>query len=159
MPKTYLLTGETSSGKTTNLKFWCKKTESVDGILSPVVNNERCLLHIQTGKMQEMETSSSDPSAQSVGKYHFKSEVFLWAQQILDEVLSNKVDWIIIDECGPLELQGNGFAPFLETLEPPFSSNILIVVRNNCIDAFIERFQSRLDSFKLITLSDLKYLG
>lgn len=159
MSKIYILTGETASGKTTNLKFWCKNKTSVDGILSPIVNEKRCLYHIKTGDIQKLETNRDHPGALRVGRYFFNPDGFTWAQIRLEEAVKSLPKWLIVDECGPLELTGKGYTPFLDKLILPNSTNLLIVIRKNLLNQFIEQFQSLFVSFKLITLSDLKYLG
>ena len=79
----------------------------------------------------------------TIGKYKFRKSVFDWAQNILIDCIDKKLDWIIIDEIGPLELEGKGLEPGISNifkLVDNLNGNILCVVRDSILEEFIEHY-------------------
>jgi len=137
----YILSGPVHSGKTSRLRDWLQNRDNVDGILAPVIDNQRYLMHIGTEEIKRVQLVGSEKDLQSVwqiGDYIFSQAVFKWAQQILFECSKQKPDWLILDEVGFLELQGKGFDPVITqilsmnvSLAP---ANILLVVRDKLVE-------------------------
>ncbi len=161
----YLLRGPVHTGKTTRLLKWCAAlgapvntglspaasdtlptpaglTEAlppIDGILAPVIDGRRHLLHIASGEMRDLEDLSGGAAVVRVRRYAFNADVFSWARERLIATVgrltawrgdsanpSRKASfearavphdrarvfhWVVVDEVGPLELRGEGLEP------------------------------------------------
>jgi nucleoside-triphosphatase THEP1 len=62
-----------------------------------------------------------------VGSYHLSSATFAEANRRLEEALH--ADLICLDEIGPLELRGGGFAPGLRMLAERYTGILVVTVR------------------------------
>ena len=143
--KIHILTGEIKSGKTTKLMQWTAGKKNIDGILQPVIDEKRFIYHIgsRTLKILEDLESKHENELVTIGKYKFRKSVFDWAQNILIDCIDKKLDWIIIDEIGPLELEGKGLEPGISNifkLVDNLNGNILCVVRDSILEEFIEHY-------------------
>lgn len=153
MAQQIILTGEVQTGKTTALQKWLNGKDA-RGILSPVVNGVRTLYAIREGIYIPFQSTVSTPETISIGRYHFYKQAFDQANEILSkEVMA---DWCIIDEIGPLELQGHGFFSALETLQKNASSNLLLVVRSSLLGEVQGKFS--LHQARVITVHALDTL-
>ncbi len=76
----------------------------------------------------------------ALGKYVISFEGVCFGRKALEKALTEKCDFIVIDEVGPLELQGNGLAEAVEACISS-ASNLAIVVRSSLIDTFLEHFE------------------
>lgn len=153
MGQQIILTGEIQSGKTTALQKWLKDKDA-SGILSPVVNEVRMLYSIQEKNYIPFQTAERTAETISIGRYHFYQKAF---DQANDLLLKGAIaDWCIIDEVGPLELQGQGFFPSIEKLRINPSSNLLVVVRDTLLAAVQEKFEWQ--HSRVVTVSDLATL-
>jgi hypothetical protein len=152
LPNIHVLTGPIQSGKTTRLREWCAVRRAgagrtrVDGILAPVVDGQRHLLHIASGEMRNLEDLSGGAPQIQVRRFTFNADVFAWARERLGEAARGSApqsgrpdgeqggeqggaegaepEWIIVDEIGPLELRGEGLEPAVSGIvrgevEPP----------------------------------------
>lgn len=135
----YILTGAIGSGKTTRLEKWAEKEKSISGILMPVLDGERHLYSISSGKLVPVEIRGDESPDEIVriGKFNFSKKIFSWG---IDEILNGFRDsnTIVIDEIGPLELAGEGFAPAIKQV---FKSKtkisekrIILVIREGMVE-------------------------
>ncbi len=140
-----IFTGPTNSGKTTRLMLWAASQKNIDGIFQPLIEGKRCIYHMgsRTLKLLESVDSSAETSIVKVGKYNFNNYVFDWAKDILKKIIIEKLDWLIIDEVGSLELDGKGLEPVISEIinYKKFDGNIVFVVRKSLIKKFIDRFK------------------
>jgi len=76
----------------------------------------------------------------TVGIYRFAAGAQEWAHNVLAAALLANVDWLILDEIGPLELyKGDGFAFALEPLADPLRvPNAIVIVRDTLVDELAE---------------------
>ncbi|EKX40249.1 hypothetical protein GUITHDRAFT_154203 [Guillardia theta CCMP2712] len=94
---------------------------------------------------QEGATSTYGESTVAVGPFIFDEAVFKWARQELDE--SVRVDYLIIDEIGPLEIKRKqglepSFSQALSNLcSPDTSQRVLIVARKNVWPVLSELYE------------------
>ncbi|MEJ2053389.1 MAG: nucleoside-triphosphatase [Calditrichaceae bacterium] len=134
MAEIYIYSGPVRSGKTSKLDQWIKKQRSVDGVLAPVIENKRHLKFIAAGDKFLIETELDDESkVYRVGRYKFLKSVFRDAVEYLDKLRKNPSEWIVIDEIGWLELDGQGLEPAVSELlnELKYTDTyILLVVRD-----------------------------
>lgn len=155
-PKVYLVTGPVQTGKTTRLRAWCDERHDVDGILAPVVDGRRHLLHIGSGVMRNLEDVSDGASTVTVRRYTFNADVFAWARSCLLGVAkptrerAARPHWIIVDEVGPLELRGGGLEPAVSELlarvmEDPGRTvdhipRVVLVIREHLVNDALKHF-------------------
>lgn len=135
------------SGKTSALLHWCNKQKDVSGILMPDIEGSRKILDIKTKKFFEIECTDKNTSEPlvSVGRYNFYAQAFKKANTILTEALLQNPAWLIIDECGKLELQGEGFYPSIHRILSDYTldrnkGNLLITVRDSLYTEAIHFF-------------------
>lgn len=139
--KIYILQGAIGSGKTTYLMNYCRQ-KNVGGILSPVIEGKRHFLNIESQETKLMEASEQEIETLTIGRYKFSGKAFEWANKILIDCANKNHETIIIDEIGPLELQGKGFA---ETLKNFLNHNevkpeLVLVIRENLVNEVLNYF-------------------
>ncbi len=157
----YLLCGAVRSGKTTRLKKWLPAGETVDGILAPVVAGERRLCHIASGQCRNLHRGVSAGNRISVGRFEFNNEVFLWAGEVL-ATLNPRARLIVVDEIGPLELEGRGLEPGLSRLlavPRPETAGFIFVVRDPLKEEVLRRYAFRFEHAEIITADELERLN
>ena len=138
----YIFSDQIGTGKTTFLKNWAQNKPNVNGFLSVKIDGKRFFENLETGEKRPMEIENSDLQ---IGKYSFNPDVFLWAQNQLQNQYYSDQEWIIIDEIGPLEIRKNeGFhGLILKIIEANSTSRpkIIFVVRDYMVAEFIEKYQ------------------
>ena len=90
---------------------------------------------------------------QRIGNYRFENEVFQKAQNYLLDLIHKRLEWIIIDEVGFLELDGQGFEPavskVIQEVETKQNINLLLVIRDYLKDQILDFY--KLDSTDTFT--------
>lgn len=152
MNKVLILTGEIRTGKTTHLMRWANSQKNIDGIFQPVIDDKRFVYNIGSRVLKALETSDINKSI-SIGKYNFSKDTFAWCRQILNDCLNKNLDWIVIDEIGPLELEGKGLEPaitYLLSHRNELKAKILFVVRDSILEKFLIHYnlQNEYELFK-----------
>ena len=61
------------------------------------------------------------------GRFYFSQDIFAWGNTILGEAAGSGV--VVVDECGPLEMNGSGLWPGMEYLILHHTGPLLISVR------------------------------
>lgn len=150
-----VLTGLVHTGKTTALQRLIeKRPNNFVGIIAPIIKGRRYLLNVSTGEQKCLEVTSNDSDAIFVGNYVFSRKVFTWGRDCLLGQKSDLRDkWLIIDEIGKLELQGEGLSPTATDLILDSTiDKILLVIR----DTLMEQAEKNIGvPFKLISKEDL----
>lgn len=146
MKNLFILTGPINSGKTTKLMQWAATQKNIDGIFQPVIDDKRFIYHISSRTLKILESINSIPKNELViiGKYQFRKSVFDWAQNILINCLNKKLDWLIIDEIGPLELEEKGLEPTISKVFneiDKLNGNVLCVVRDSMLEKFVKYYK------------------
>lgn len=142
----FYVTGPLHSGKTTRLKAWAEGRQDVAGVFQPVVNGNRYFVDILSGEKCRMDAGEEDQEVYVIGKYRFRIEAFAWASDVLVEALERQeVQYLIVDEIGPLEMQEMGLHPVLnDLLESPIPGvNIILVIRDYLLEEVLERYRVR----------------
>jgi len=124
-----ILTGEIQSGKTTLLQTFCKKYSNTAGILTPVINGKRVFYTISSKEVFQMEATAAEVQL-CVGKYIFSAAAFeKAANQLLSASEEGDLDYLIVDEIGPLEIKlHQGFYNVLQKIMQQDSFKTLILV-------------------------------
>ncbi|MCK4514960.1 MAG: hypothetical protein KAU31_06860 [Spirochaetaceae bacterium] len=169
-PRVYLVTGPVQTGKTTRLRAWCDERSDVDGILAPVVDGRRHLLHIRSGAIRNLEDVSGGAAKVTVRRYTFNADVFAWARNCLlgaasdpGQGINAQPRWIIVDEVGPLELSGGGLEPAVSALLGLVLNNplqvggnllrVVLVIREHLVDDALKHFgvsPAQIDRFPFV---------
>ncbi len=74
-----------------------------------------------------------------VGDYTISRRGISFACGAIERAIESRCDWVVIDEVGPLELDGKGLMPAVE-LALASRVNVLIVVRSSLRKALEGRF-------------------
>ncbi|UCE59818.1 MAG: DUF2478 domain-containing protein [Phycisphaerales bacterium] len=123
---------------------------SVGGIASPAVwNSDKRvgydLLDFRTGRRCELARIVRDGScAAAAGMYFFVEQAVAAGNAAIVAAVNHGVDVIAIDEIGPLEFAGRGWAPALEAALRDCSRNqeLILAVRPSLVDQLSSRFVS-----------------
>lgn len=134
-----ILTGPIRSGKTTSLIKWSQQ-RNAEGILTPVIDGKRVFMVAGTGEPFAMEAADNEKETVSVGKFEFSQPAFDRAVNILRQSVA-KPGWLVIDEIGPLELRGEGFAKVMKEVLSKQNGNILLVVRDGLVENVQQYFK------------------
>jgi len=68
--------------------------------------------------------------------------------------IKKDLDWLVIDEIGPLELEGSGLEPAISEIlkdRDSFNGEILCVVRDSIMERFLEHYKLH-SKFQLFVL-------
>ena len=150
----YILSGPVDSGKTSALSALaqsaCRSGLRMAGVLSHKRFQDESFIGydaelLATGKRLPLARLHSQAGTFPGRRFHFFQAAFDGLTAELNEPAS---DIFIIDEIGPLELEGHGFARYLpDVIQIP--APVLIVIRTHCLDDCIRSF--KLQSATLIT--------
>lgn len=142
MGKILIYSGEVHTGKTTSLLRWCADKKNIDGIFQPVIEEKRFIYHLGSRTLKRLEVDSIE-NVTLIGKYKFDNSTFEWAQKVLLDSFNQNLELLIIDEIGPLELEGKGLEPALSFLmknRKNFAGKILLVIRNSILEEVIKKY-------------------
>ncbi len=156
----FILSAPVHSGKTTWLSQVVtelkKHNRLCKGILSYAVFDDDKRIgydieNIETGKRQPfIRRVGYDVGFDDVdvylGEYHFRSVVIEEVNRMLKEAVN--ADVVIIDEIGPLELQGRGFFPAISFFMSHQPLCLVMVVRDTIVSDVISRFG--IDEYQLV---------
>ncbi len=144
-----ILTGKSGQGKTTLVKEIVatlqKKQYDVQGIYAPGFwqNGQRGgfdIVDISSGQKIELCSQQAVPGSISVGPFHFIPGSIEFGRCTLEHAATRNADFMVIDEVGPLELRGEGWAPALDVLTESVRVPMLWVVRTKVIREVIIRW-------------------
>jgi nucleoside-triphosphatase THEP1 len=151
----YIITGEINQGKTRRMIsiYRQQQTKQGDGFASKKIfpdgadftgyeivrlsNNEKMPLAYRSQHVP--------PGWDEIyrrGPFHFSKAAFAFAEAISDDIIARDINPVFIDEIGPLELEGKGFAPLLEKILTT-GKDVYITVRNHCVEEVLRKFNIR----------------
>jgi nucleoside-triphosphatase THEP1 len=112
----------------------------VAGVLALKAPTGRQFMDIPTGDQVALEHPAEDEVAVPVGRFQFRQAAFDWAVDRIGQSLGQARS-VVIDEVGPLELGGAGFAPLLDRLaqDHPGIQRVLLV-RTGLVESVADRF-------------------
>ncbi|MBA4317543.1 MAG: hypothetical protein C0412_04005 [Flavobacterium sp.] len=144
MREVIILTGKIGSGKTTSLFNWVKNNKNIAGIVTVTNNGKRILWDVASNNeiIFEVDESFNGP-VQRIGQFIFDEEAFTWAENHINNYDFDYVDSFVLDEAGLLELNKKGFYNAIQNLlllTQDKEIKIIFVVREQCVDKFIELF-------------------
>jgi nucleoside-triphosphatase THEP1 len=141
----FILSGPIDSGKTsalTQLVTQIKNSEeTVAGVLSPkLYHNGKFSGYDLALIRQETEVPLArlqpGPGTFALGRFHFSRSAF---RELSAELNPPPPSVFILDEIGPLELSGGGFASALPSVLM-LPTTVLLTIREQCLTAVIEQF-------------------
>lgn len=142
-----LIHGDIDSGKTRRASAWVETGglagRAVGGILALKTPNGRRFMDIATADEIALEHPAEGEAAVPVGRFQFRQAAFDWAVRRIDSAVLTGAEAVVIDEVGPLEMRGGGFAEVMDRLarDHPQVQRVFLV-RTSLIDAVIDRFGS-----------------
>lgn len=138
-PLVFLVTGPRGIGKTTLcLRTVARAREaglSCAGLLTLQEENGRWVVDVRTGLSRPLTTT--DPAGVRVGRFLFDPAALDWGSEILAH--STPCDLLVVDELGPLELRGEGWAVGLDVLRQRAFRLGLAVVRLELVTEVLAR--------------------
>ena len=145
----FLITGDTQGGKTSYLfelvKLLRKRGLSVGGFLAPgsFESGERSgfkLKNITSGVELEMASTKETAAWIKFRRFWFNPDAFLQGKEWIRASLQTEPDVIVIDEVGPMELEGLGWCETLELLKSSSIRVQLWSVRENLAEEVKKRW-------------------
>ncbi|MFO8128836.1 MAG: nucleoside-triphosphatase [Bacteroidales bacterium] len=142
-----ILEGGIDAGKTSYLKKYIRMARSkgikVAGILSEKkytggAHMGYMIQNVGTGERRQLCTTGKHEGWPAVGRYYFNPEAFEAGIKWISGS-AKQAGLIIIDEIGPLELKGRGWAPVLNRIEA-LGGKWLLVVREGLVTEVVNRF-------------------
>lgn len=137
-----IISGEIQEGKSSFLKkllvLLKEKNIKLNGIMAEGVheNDERIgydLEDVGKGTKCEYIRTTPHPGRYRHGKYYFSNEGLAFGRNIFDQVNIENTDLLIIDEVGPVEMKGKGWAPDIEYLLESYKIAQLWIVRKQLL--------------------------
>jgi nucleoside-triphosphatase THEP1 len=152
-PEVILITGPVNSGKSRLLEKLVESEKSngvmVYGIIARSVFDHGYktgfdVINVSTGKTRPLaRINKTSDELFTAGKYSFSRDGFNFARESLLDF--HKGGAAFLDEVGPLELEGRGYAECLMTLLGSDITRLYIVVRTSCLPALIEDHLEKLN--------------
>jgi nucleoside-triphosphatase THEP1 len=150
-----IFSGPIHSGKTSRLLQWAGRQPDVAGIATPVREGLKVLYDLAEKKYHPLQIDAASHSTVvciTIGKYLFSQAAFLTGRQILEQAAQQNQGWLIIDEIGPLELDGQGFEPAAGRIIRQYvarkrSSNLLLVIRDTILHRVLDYYGIAIYSF------------
>jgi nucleoside-triphosphatase THEP1 len=151
-----VLTGDIGSGKTTLLSDVCLRNPGsgpgrraarprpMAGFLSRrVMNGPRPegydLVDLKDGAVRPFLRRQGKPDGEGVGEYNVVPAGLRYADAAIRRSLPSEL--LVVDEVGPLELDGRGFWPSLSAVLLDRNRNVLVVIRTGLVDRFMALFK------------------
>jgi len=154
--RNFLLTGKINSGKSTLVYEMAKRaTFSCGGIVSlPVFDNGTKTgmdaVDIMNGKTKILARLKGRIDGIDVGRYTISQDGLKHGENAIRKAIRN-CDIVVIDEFGPLEMEGRGMA---KVAEDAFRrGNALVVLRKGLKERFMEKYGQY--NFKVIDFDSI----
>lgn len=158
--KVIIITGGVGSGKTTflnNLSTLLRRSWSVDGFIS--LPRSRPLGKKQSASSYDLKfirESNLLPWARkkTVGDgYHFDDETLRVVLGKFSVDAMSKLDIVLFDDLGFLEVHGEGFSPLVVSALRSNEKAMIVSVKKEAVESFVDKFN--ISQFKLVDLDQL----
>ncbi|MBN1925353.1 MAG: DUF2478 domain-containing protein, partial [Prolixibacteraceae bacterium] len=148
-PEIFIICGEVNQGKTKTAKKVVDKLVSagikVSGfytVANKDVEGEKTYFieDISSGKKQKLGTKNIPLGDIKKSRFVFSERGLDFGKKILEHTLNVPPELIVIDEIGPLEIKGKGWAPEIEKLLLKSNTPQLWTVRQKLVDVAIRKW-------------------
>jgi len=153
--KLILFTGRKHSGKTTAAKRLASRARSkgfiVAGLLSPAVYKGNRLVGfgmVDLRREKQIELANQRIATGEKGRWAFTEAGLRLGKAALNPSASNSADLIIVDEFGPLELDGGGWRKEVDVLLASTDVPVMLVVRQE-LEERVQKLYEKYPSTKL----------
>jgi nucleoside-triphosphatase THEP1 len=145
----YIVTGKVGGGKTAFLQrltdALVKQGATVGGILAPRIIEGSLtagydILEVETGRRNIFLREKAAHAAEMVGRFQIYEEGYEAGLNALDPENNRDKTAVIIDEVGPLELNGRGWSSRIMQLLKTTGLHIIITVRRSLVGEVTEKF-------------------
>ncbi len=146
----FVLTGPVQGGKTTLVseKITQLKNRGVKvmgflcpGSFSTGLRSAFKLVDIETGQQVPMGDENEHKGWVKFRRFFFNPEAFVQGELWIKRCLKRDPELLVIDEVGPMELQGDGWSNTLDTLAKTSSITQLWIVRQEILTEVIQRWE------------------
>ncbi|MDY0190149.1 MAG: nucleoside-triphosphatase [Desulfuromonas sp.] len=152
MPPLFILTGARGSGKTAALQMLVAQLQQQETKVAGVLS--RGLWHagqrsgfdvVDLGSTKSVPLCRVDTCTTQVcsGRFNFFATGLAFGQQALQPESVAAAELIVVDEIGPLELRGEGWAKQLDILLAQRKCPVVLSVRPSLVSRVIERWELR----------------
>ena len=142
-----IITGERQEGKTTFVKWLIKvhKNQKPTGFITEVekIGEKRFgyyLIPISQGEKRLLCSIKPETGDIQYGKFYFDAATFEYGRNILKKAINQDTKLVVVDEIGPLELSGEGWATALEELIKKSETRMIWTVRRSLADKVAHRW-------------------
>ncbi len=105
-------------------------------------------MDLASGDEVALEHPRQDEAVLAVGRFLFRQAAFDWAVQRIETALDQGAGALVIDEVGPLELRGDGFAGLLDRVARDYPAvERALLARTSLVDEVAARFGDRVCFF------------
>ncbi len=139
LPETVLITGETDSGKTRRLLRYAREEKkkrrvmgfAAEGVYENSIKTGFDARDLSSGETRPLSRAGWPPGkGERAGRFRLSSETADWVSSLFEDIPEGSA--LFIDESGPLELSGGGFAPLIEKAARSKAAIIYITSRRSC---------------------------
>lgn len=148
-----IITGKINSGKTTYAKLLAEEL-GFFGVISEKVFYSGIFMGYDIVNIQDnhrlvlaRNLGSEHLIGPQIGRFQFSEKAFMVANEWLSRALKASKA-VIIDEIGPLELSGQGFAPVMTGVDE--HDNLTLVIREQILDKCLEKWNLNPDEILTI---------
>ena len=138
--KIFLFTGAVQTGKSEALLQW-SFGKNIGGFITPTVSEKKVLYDILTGEKTAYQVEETDDNTIVIGRYFLDKNAFSIANKIILDAIEVEKEWIVLDEIGKLELNGEGHDATLLFLLSNYDGNIVLVVRDSLLEKVTEKYK------------------
>jgi nucleoside-triphosphatase THEP1 len=140
----FILSGPVHGGKTTllesSLPGWASRGLAFGGFLSVAVldgqgQTEYDLLDLKEGRRLPFLRRTGEPDAERTGPFFFVGRTLDLARAIIHKAAPGEL--LVVDEVGPLELEGRGLWPVLRKVIFRPGQRSILVVREEMLERFV----------------------
>lgn len=164
----FVVTGEVHTGKTTFVRNLVERLRenkvTIAGFLSKGAfsNGERSefiLIDLESCMEVPLASVEAKQGWTRFRKFYFDPQVIRMGEMIVEAALGGDPDLIVIDEVGPMELQGQGWSDLLELLDREYRTNQLWVVRDQVLQEVLDQWNIPEENVYLAEESQLDRLS
>lgn len=146
--KHIFITGPVNSGKTTMLYALCSRLDSAGHSLGGVIQvlslphqeKKNWVLSDQgTGEIRLLMSIEEHKDWVPFGRFWYDPETFSWAENQITQYIPTS-NYIIFDEIGPIEIQGDGLHQVYQKVLKSFHGTVITVVREGLLDTVFETY-------------------